>query len=429
MSGCNSVLGIGEFTAKGNCERNGELRCNEQRLALEVCSENGEWKEKEKCTNKTCEPPTLKCVGECAPGQTHCSGNTNIPQTCGKTGKWEDVATGACVNQTCDPDTGACIGLCEPGQKNCSDNNAPQDCDGKGQWKDVSGPCVNKTCNPATLACVGECAKGSKRCGGETPQVCDGTGTWKPSVSPCGVGTHCAGGACVVECTPGDLRCFGDVSQKCDPSGNWKDTGPPCGTPCGGSCNEATGTCIPMDGTSCDDGDVCTGSSVCQSGSCTSSQSSDHHWAHWDLKAPSPSPRYTWTGGDESTKDDVVYDKVTHLVWQRKSPLSSYAWEDAKNYCKCLNGESTPVSCEVDKIPRYPSGWRLPTRIELATIVDYNRLSPSINTAAFPSTPSGAFWSSSSFAGNPSSAWLVYFDYGSVGSDYVAGAFRVRCVR
>lgn len=397
VSGCNSVLGIGEFTAMGNCERKGALRCNEQKLAVEVCSEEGKWKEKEVCTNKTCDP--------------------------------------------------------------------------------------------ATLACVGECAKGSKRCAGATPQECNGDGIWAPTpTGQCGIGTHCVGGACVVDCTPEDVRCEGQQPQKCNQSGEWQNRGPSCAPPCSScdpntgvcsldlgtdgqlctdptnkcisgvcqdgmcsfsdsikcisvseasgpgicsltTCDPATGTCIPVDGTPCNDGDICTMDSYCKSGSCTSSPSSDHKWAHWDLKAPSPSPRYTWTGGGKPTKDDVVYDTVTRLVWQRKISSIPYNWADAKEYCKCLNDESDTVSCEGDKIRGYPWGWRLPTRIELASIVDYTRAQISINLEAFSGTPPENFWSSSSFVGSPFFAWFVRFGDGAVNVNDVGGTFPVRCVR
>jgi len=53
--------------------------------------------------------------------------------------------------------------------------------------------------------------------------------------------------------------------------------------------------------------------------------------------------------------------------------------------------------------------WRLPDKKELRSIVDNHAYNPSIDTAAFPATPSSWFWSSSSYADNVSLAWDVYF--------------------
>lgn len=74
------------------------------------------------------------------------------------------------------------------------------------------------------------------------------------------------------------------------------------------------------------------------------------------------------------------------------------------------------------------SDWRLPTRRELMSLVDYGipAPGPAINTTYFPNTDAHYYWSSTNYAGNTSSAWTVQFYEGSrvkSGSDYV------RCVR
>jgi hypothetical protein len=55
--------------------------------------------------------------------------------------------------------------------------------------------------------------------------------------------------------------------------------------------------------------------------------------------------------------------------------------------------------------------WRIPNVRELHSIVDYGRSSPSIDPIFGP-TPSSAsvYWSPSSFALNPSLAWIVNFN-------------------
>ena len=75
------------------------------------------------------------------------------------------------------------------------------------------------------------------------------------------------------------------------------------------------------------------------------------------------------------------------------------------------------------------SDWRLPAREELHSIVSYDRINPAIDTEYFPDTPSTWFWSSSSVAGYPDSAWLVYFYDGSVYDYYKLYDSAVRLVR
>ena len=62
------------------------------------------------------------------------------------------------------------------------------------------------------------------------------------------------------------------------------------------------------------------------------------------------------------------------------------------------------------------TNWRLPTKQELHSIVNYGKLSPTIDTAYFPNTQS-YYWSSTPFADhdNPdfgNAVWVFYFRYG-----------------
>jgi hypothetical protein len=127
--------------------------------------------------------------------------------------------------------------------------------------------------------------------------------------------------------------------------------------------------------------------------------------------ADAPAGRYTVTGG-------TVYDSKTKLTWQQAVPATTYyTWAAAKTYCggvgAILGG----------------TGWRLPTRNELLTIVDYSRTNPSTDPTAFPSTPVNFFWSSSSLAGSSAYAWSVAFSDGTSSTYDVSFPFNVRCVR
>ncbi len=129
-------------------------------------------------------------------------------------------------------------------------------------------------------------------------------------------------------------------------------------------------------------------------------------WPHW---VPEASKTYT-------TTNDTVQDSATSLMWQRQVPAGKYDWQQAKDYCAALQLEG---HCD----------WRLPSRFELVSILDYANDLPSIDTTAFPNTPVVWFWSSSAYAGSALHAWSVGFDGGSVTDDYKDLHFHVRCVR
>ncbi|HKU41568.1 MAG TPA: DUF1566 domain-containing protein [Polyangiales bacterium] len=124
----------------------------------------------------------------------------------------------------------------------------------------------------------------------------------------------------------------------------------------------------------------------------------------------------------------TVEDRITHLVWQRELPDTyqgcsgrqhvsgdSCTWQQAHTYCSELDDAG--------------DDWRLPTKIELESIVDATRKNPAID-AAFSTPPSAAgFWTASSYAGATGYAWHVDFSDGL--SDYfdIRAPLQVRCVR
>jgi hypothetical protein len=150
----------------------------------------------------------------------------------------------------------------------------------------------------------------------------------------------------------------------------------------------------------------------------------DPNWDQWPL----PNSQADVTSGAPNlenytdNQDGTVTDNVTGLMWQQAVPSDTSAWVDAVAFCSTL-----PLAGHND--------WRLPSFIELESIVDYGQFNPSINGAYFPSTPSLYFWSSSSVAGSPSNAWFVNFYLGTTlnsdeyESSYKSASNYVRCVR
>lgn len=120
-----------------------------------------------------------------------------------------------------------------------------------------------------------------------------------------------------------------------------------------------------------------------------------------DVAAGAPNPEAYTDNGDQT-----ITDNVTGLMWQRV-PLTgtTYTWAQAVATCSTL-----ALAGHRD--------WRLPSRIELVSIVDAGLT---------------YFWSSSPVAGYPSRAWLVSFVYGSTTNDYNDGStvvtYGIRCVR
>jgi hypothetical protein len=129
--------------------------------------------------------------------------------------------------------------------------------------------------------------------------------------------------------------------------------------------------------------------------------------------AAAPAGRYT-----VNEQAATVLDNKTGLTWQRAVPSTSYTWANAQAYCQGLN------------LGGFSSGWRLPTKLELETLVDVRVAppGPAIDTTAFPATPAEAFWTSSPRAGS-TDAWFVFFFDGYTFFDGMDNSLSVRCVR
>src|SRR6185436_5083167 len=73
--------------------------------------------------------------------------------------------------------------------------------------------------------------------------------------------------------------------------------------------------------------------------------------------------------------------------------------------------------------------WRLPNSKELESIVESCGHNPAINQTLFPGAQSLFFWSSSSYAADPSNAWFVNFNLGYASNYFKTSNFAVRLVR
>lgn len=141
--------------------------------------------------------------------------------------------------------------------------------------------------------------------------------------------------------------------------------------------------------------------------------------------------------------DGTVLDRVTRLTWQKctvglsgmdcaeGSPIL-YNWYEASGTADQWDNPGGEVDVCGD-LKLAGTGWRLPTPVELISIVDFGAGSPAINSAVFPNTEklNGPYWTST--LGEPFwvfSAWCVMFHDGQmVGCDLLFGEEYVRCVR
>ncbi len=141
-----------------------------------------------------------------------------------------------------------------------------------------------------------------------------------------------------------------------------------------------------------------------------------HSWACWRMpNSPNsdlPNPAHYTDMGDGTVRDDV-----TCLLWQKTAPTdTAYTWSDAKAKCR-----GNPLLGGV--------GWRLPSRIELISIVDYTRRDPSIAVLAFPSTrPNPPYWTWSPLP-STTEAFAVSFHVGEVLHADQSTMYLARCVR
>jgi hypothetical protein len=134
------------------------------------------------------------------------------------------------------------------------------------------------------------------------------------------------------------------------------------------------------------------------------------------VTGPRAKPSY-----DTTSVADVVIDNVTGLAWQKNPPLETRSWEEAKSYCQSLELGGS-------------SDWRLPTKIELESLVDDTRTGPSIDRDVFPDPMRAVFLSASPVVGLLAGApWLVEFATGltlpSTDSAFLANVWCVRTAR
>lgn len=143
-----------------------------------------------------------------------------------------------------------------------------------------------------------------------------------------------------------------------------------------------------------------------------------------DLKAGVewPSPRFTDNG------DGTATDNMTGLIWLKNvidkdsdnnsmrgpavcHPEIDKTWEEAFDYVKCLNSNNYLGY----------NDWQVPNRVQLQSLIDYQRENPSLpegHPFRYPSCGRGfhgaSYWTSTTVASQPDKAWWISMSHGLV---------------
>lgn len=107
----------------------------------------------------------------------------------------------------------------------------------------------------------------------------------------------------------------------------------------------------------------------------------------------------------------TVTDNLTGLAWlQNANCFGTKSWQQAVEVSKTLSSGSCGLSDG-----SAGGEWRLPNVDELESLVDLSRSAQSLTAGhPFKSVQAQNYWSSSSYASSPASAWGVNMEIGSV---------------
>ena len=159
--------------------------------------------------------------------------------------------------------------------------------------------------------------------------------------------------------------------------------------------------------------------------------------------------------GSAATQWACTRDNVTGLIWEVKTASGLRGWNRVFSWYNsdaATNGGSVgtpssglclPTYCDTEKFVELvnvahlcgASDWRMPTKSELISIVDYGGTKPAIDPTYFPNTTLSAnsieltFWSASTYAMFSTNAWYVEFGRGYAYYFEKYATYQVRLVR
>jgi len=141
-----------------------------------------------------------------------------------------------------------------------------------------------------------------------------------------------------------------------------------------------------------------------------------------------------WAAPFADHGDGTVTDQATGLMWD-KCALGLTGETCVTGTAPRLTWANALLAAQQANTDRHLSytDWRLPNLKELESLVEIAKASsPVIDGSSFPNTPSNIFWSSTTYAFNPASVWVVNFSNGTIGANDKGGndgTYFVRLVR
>ena len=151
-----------------------------------------------------------------------------------------------------------------------------------------------------------------------------------------------------------------------------------------------------------------------------------------------PAPRFT------DNTNGTITDNLTGLIWLKNAncPNAGRPWQTALDDVASLNstGKMNGNDCgDTSNVGSHQTDWRLPNIRELHSLVDFAFANPAISNAAgtgkgslndpFTNLQASFYWSSTTFADFPITAWYVYFGNGLMDGFEKTNFFFVTAVR
>jgi Protein of unknown function (DUF1566) len=128
-----------------------------------------------------------------------------------------------------------------------------------------------------------------------------------------------------------------------------------------------------------------------------------------------------------SSDGQEVVDHETRLVWRRC--LEGMRFEAGR----CLGAPQSMVWSHghdwAKQVSSAGNQWRMPTMMELTTVIDMNRHGAPVDNALFPDTPRVYVWSATVNERTPSHAWIMFYANGYMMSAQQSISYFVRLVR
>lgn len=148
-----------------------------------------------------------------------------------------------------------------------------------------------------------------------------------------------------------------------------------------------------------------------------------------------------------------IMDNKTQLMWEVKSAVGSGTINDASYIYSWFKSNSANFSghgvtgnlgicadslhCDTEKFVEVMNqgswcsyrDWRLPTRLELQSIINYSQAIPAVEIQFFPYAQNRYYWTADIDIDDLDSAWMVNFLYGNIQNNLTSIARAVRLVR